>query len=115
MAFTEIEQRRILNDMQEFLDRKRPPPHIRPKLDIGYRLEGQSLVIFEVRPDWQDETRTMENPVAKATFVKTRRCWKIFWMRADLKWHGYEPRATVRHLSDFLAEVEADPYVCFWG
>ncbi|HEX7046619.1 MAG TPA: DUF3024 domain-containing protein [Gammaproteobacteria bacterium] len=115
MAFNEIEQRRIQKEMQAFLERKRPPPHIRPELDIGYRMSGQSIEIFEMRPHWQDRTRIMESPVAKATFVKTRRCWKIFWMRADLKWHCYEPRGTVRHLSEFLAEVETDPYACFWG
>ncbi|MFV0283729.1 MAG: DUF3024 domain-containing protein [Castellaniella sp.] len=36
-------------------------------------------------------------------------------MRADLKWHGYEPLPPVRTLEEFVAEVDADPCCCFWG
>jgi hypothetical protein len=57
---------------------RRPPAHIRNELDLGYRISGQSVEIFEVRPQWDDPSQKMERPVAKATFVKTRNCWKIF-------------------------------------
>lgn len=67
MAFNDIERMRIQNALDRFLERRRPAPHIRPQLDVAYRIEGQSVVIFEVRPDWMDPSRTMENLVAKAT------------------------------------------------
>jgi hypothetical protein len=41
--------------------------------------------------------------------------WKVFWKRADLKWHGYEPTAAVPSIEQFLAVVDADPYGCFFG
>lgn len=53
--------------------------------------------------------------MAKTTFVKTENCWKIFWMRADLKWHGYEPDVKVKTLSKFLEVVIEDKYACFFG
>ena len=28
--------------------------------------------------------------VAKATYRKASDDWKLFWMRRDMKWHGYE-------------------------
>ncbi|MGH8716972.1 MAG: DUF3024 domain-containing protein [Burkholderiales bacterium] len=31
------------------------------------------------------------HPVAKATYVKAQDVWKVFWQRADLKWHRYDP------------------------
>lgn len=115
MAFSELERRRIEKAVAAYVEEKRPAPHIRPKLGIGFRLAGQSVEIFEIRPYWRDETQIMEQSVAKATYVKSQKHWKIFWKRADLKWHGYEPTARVKKIKDFLKLVEDDHYGCFWG
>ena len=115
MAFTELERKRCEHDLAKFLERRRPPPEIRPKLDLGYKIEGQSVEVFEVRPDWQDSSKTMQSPVAKTTFVRAQNRWKIFWMRRDLKWHGYEPTPEVRSLEAFLHVVDRDEYCCFFG
>ena len=95
MALTDLERKRCERDIGKFMDRRRPPSHIRPKLDFGYRISGQSVEIFEIRPDWQHPKETMEHLVAKATFVRTKNRWRVFWMRRDLKWHGYEPNLEV--------------------
>ena len=85
MALTQIELRRCEKALAQFLERRRPPAHIRDQLDIGYRLNGHNVEIFEIRPDWQDKTQKTETPVAKATFVRTKNRWRVFWMRRDLK------------------------------
>ncbi len=115
MAFNELERQRHERDIATFMERRRPPPEIRPKLDLGFRIEGQSVELFEIRPDWQDNTKTMESPVAKTTFVRSQNRWKIYWMRRDLKWHGYEPMLEVRSLEAFLHVVDRDEYCCFFG
>ena len=115
MAFSEFELRKCEKTVKVFLERKRPPPHIRKQLDLGYRLKGQSVEIFEVRPRWDNPNEIMENPVARATYVKTQDVWKIYWQRADLKWHGYEPHPEAGSLEEFLKEVESDDYGCFFG
>ena len=115
MALTDLERKRCERDLRKFMERRRPPPDIRPKLDIGYRISGQSVEIFEIRPDWQNPKLTMEHPVAKATLVRTQNHWRIFWMRRDLKWHGYEPNPEVRSLEAFLHVVDSDEYCCFFG
>ena len=56
-----------------------------------------------------------QRPFAKATYVRTQKIWKIYWQRADLKWHSYEPVPTVKTIDAFCAAVEEDPYGCFWG
>ena len=102
--------------MNEYIERHRPPVHIRPELDIGYRISGQSVEIFEIRPAWRGEPgETMEQAVAKTTFVKTQGIWKIYWQRADLKWHRYEPDAEAPDLETFIKVVERDEYCCFYG
>jgi len=115
MALNDIERKRIEKVVDAFVQERRPAPHIRPELDIGFRVAGQCVEIFEIRPRWREPSVKMQRPVAKATFVRTQALWKIFWMRSDLKWHGYEPSPTVASIEKFLAVVDKDEYACFWG
>ena len=86
MALTELETRRVAKALDELVSRKRPPAHLRD-----------------------------QRPFAKATWIRTQNVWKIYWQRADLKWHSYEPVATVQSIHGFCTAVEDDPYGCFWG
>lgn len=115
MALNDIERRRIEKTVDAYVRKHRPAPHIRPQLDIGYRISGQSVEIFEIRPRWKEPGVKREHPVAKATYVRSQGLWKIFWMRSDLKWHGYEPLPKVGSIAKFLAAVEKDECACFWG
>ena len=115
MAFTEMERLRCERDIAQFMNRRRPPREIRSEVDLGYRIANQSVELFEIRPDWRDKTKKSETPFAKATFVRTTKLWKIFWMRRDLKWHGYEPAREVRSLEAFFNVVDRDEYCCFFG
>lgn len=115
MAFNDIERKRIEHALEGFLQERWPPPEIRPKLDFSYRIKGQSVEIFGVRPAWRNRAEKMEEAIAKATYVRTRDLWKIFWMRADLKWHGYKPVPTVGSIDKFLAVVNEDRHGCFFG
>jgi hypothetical protein len=115
MSLSEFETKKVKKAAEAFLTVKRPPPHIRKQLDIGYRIDNQSIEIFEIRPDWQDESVIREHSVAKATYVKSQKAWKIFWQRADLKWHSYEPVASVKSIEKFFDAVVDDPHGCFWG
>ena len=115
MSLTELELQRAKKVVDEFIERHRPPLHIRQELDLGYRVTGQSVEIFEIRPVWQRPQEKMEHGVAKATFVRRQEIWKIYWLRADLKWHSYQPAAQVASLPEFLSVVEADTHGRFWG
>ena len=115
MAFTDRQLKTYEAQVAQYVETKRPREEIRDQLDIAYRIEGQSVVIFEIRPRFQHPDQKVEEPVAKATYVATRRRWRVFWMRADCKWHAYPPKPTVRSLAAFLRLVEDDPHCCFWG
>lgn len=115
MALSEFETKRIEKEVRAFVEKRRPPPHIRPELDLGFRVKGQSVEIFEVRPRWRHPEEKLEHSVAKATYVKAQRIWKVYWQRADLKWYAYEPNPQVETLEEFLAVVDRDEYACFFG
>src|SRR5471032_939042 len=116
MAFSELENARLKKVVSSFVEKHRPAPHIRPKLDLKFRLTGQSVEIFEVRPRWRGAPGEItEEYVAKATYVRTSAVWKVFWQRADLKWHAYPPVPQVGSIEKFLALVAEDKHSCFFG
>lgn len=115
MAFSEFELKRLEKTVASHIEKQRPPVHIRKELDLAFRIEGQSVIIYEIRPAWRHPNEFMEHDVAKATFVKSQSLWKVYWQRADLKWHAYKPVETVKTIDDFLAVVKNDAYHCFYG
>ena len=115
MVLTELERKRFEKAAAKFIEARRPAPEIRPELDLGFRLTGQSIEIFEIRPGRQAPNVTMENSVAKATYVKKANEWRVYWQRADLKWHRYEPHPTASSIEEFLQIVDDDAHCCFFG
>ncbi|MCK4632484.1 MAG: DUF3024 domain-containing protein [candidate division Zixibacteria bacterium] len=115
MAFTELEKKKYGKLMADFVGKRRPPQEIRDKVDLAYRIERQSIVIFEIRPLMFDSGRKIESPIAKTTFVRTQKIWNVYWMRRDLKWHSYPLQSRVRSLARFLELVDDDAMCCFWG
>ncbi|MDP4131705.1 MAG: DUF3024 domain-containing protein [Bacteroidota bacterium] len=115
MALALFKTVEIIEVMENYLERIRPPHHIRHDLDIGYKIDGQSVTLFEIRPGFLNPGINVESPYAKATYIKSSGQWKIYWMRANLKWDLYEIRPVVSELKDFLELVEEDKYHCFKG
>ena len=115
MAFDAMLTLEIIDVMAGFLKRKQPPPALRRKVDLDYRIDGQSVIIFEIRPAFNNLNQKIESPFAKATFIKTKRCWKVYWQRANLKWYGYSPKPLVLTIRDFAELVESDLHHFFWG
>lgn len=105
----------IIEIMENYIAKVRPPEEIRAQLDISYRIENQSVILFEIRPVWDDNTRYLTLDYAKTTYDKTNSIWKIYWLRASLKWNLYEPNPAVKKLSEFLKIVDQDKFGCFKG
>ena len=101
--------------LENYIERIRPAENIRDQLDISYKIEGQSIIIHEIRPFFMDKNKIIEPAIAKTTYVKAQKVWKVFWMRANLKWESYAPHPTVNSLNEFVELVEEDKYGCFWG
>lgn len=116
MAFTDLEiAEHTLVIEQMFWSRRRPPLHLREKMREGQRFAGHSIELFFVRPAYNDQGRHIEESIAKITFVRNRGVWRLFWKRADLKWHGYQPRPEADSLAAALRIIDEDTYNCFFG
>ncbi len=133
----------IIEVMEAFLLRNRPPKEIRSKLDIAYRVEGRDVYIYEVRPRWEPSAgperkvpltyqqiqrreirkvkRTglsgnfVECNIAKATYIKSHNHWRVFWTPATNKWERYLVEPIAITLEEFVKLVEEDRFGAFWG
>jgi len=115
MAFRDSEKKQVDWIMRKFFHRNRPPEDARHQVDLSYEIKNQSVEIFLLRVFWRDQSQTVREPIAKATYVKKSGKWKIYWQRADMKWHLYEPCPEASDLETFLRVVEEDPHGWFWG
>lgn len=64
--------------MDAYLVSVRPPEAMRSQVNIGYKIDKQSIIVHEIRPLWTDNSIVEEIPIAKCTFVKRTNDWKIF-------------------------------------
>ena len=110
-----IKTAEVIEACENLLQKRRPSEEIRHQVDLAYRIDNQSVLIYEIRCRWDKTDEFFESPIAKTTWVKTKKQWKVFWMRADLKWHVYKPKAAVSTIYDFIQLVDQDPHGCFWG
>lgn len=116
MAFNDAETESILDKLErEFWVQRRPPLHLRDQLREGQRIDGHSIELFLNRPAFRRPDEWIEEPIAKIRYVRSRDAWEIYWQRADLKWHLYEPCPETRSLSAALTEIKDDPHACFFG
>ena len=115
MAFSELELKRIDRTARELCRRSSPAEHA-DKLRFECDIDGHTVSIMEVRPPWDgrpgDWTR---HGVARFRYFRTRDEWQLYWMRADLKWHLYEPQAPTNDLARLVKVVEEDKYCAFFG
>jgi len=81
------------------------------KLPLQIIKEKQSYIVGHRRKRWKTEEEFLEE-ACKLTYVQKRSIWKLYWKRADLRWHLYKE---CRQLDDLLEEVRTDPKGCFWG
>jgi hypothetical protein len=114
MAFSKLELELIDKEVGG-LCREMNRPEFKDELSIIYRVEKQDVIIFEKRPAYQRPKEYIETPAAKLKYLRTKNEWRLFWMRGDLKWHGYNPKKKSVKLSGLVAEIKSDTYGCFWG
>jgi len=115
MAISEFELKRCDKYVSEYIAKHKPPPHVRNEVDLCFRIEDQSILIYELRSVWNQPDKKIESMVAKTTYIKKTKSWKVLWQMSDLKWHGYEPCPEVKTLEEFLALIEEDKHCCFYG
>jgi hypothetical protein len=116
MPFTESEIAEHTALIEElFWSRRRPPLHLREKIREGQRLEGLNIELFFARPSIFRPEQIIEEDIARIQWMRTRKIWKLYWKRADLKWHRYDPLPEAANLAEALRVIDEDAFRCFLG
>jgi DUF3024 family protein len=91
------------------------PQHVRDKVRLSFRMEGNVIDLFELRPAFQAPRKWQEEGVARFRYVQSRGVWRLYCEFSDLRWHEYEPFFEARTFDELLTEVDRDPTGIFWG
>jgi hypothetical protein len=114
MSFSDIDIQRIKNEVGGLCKRK-TPVHLKDKLRFDYAIEKQNVIIYEIRPVWNNPAEFTSLPIAKLTYVAIRKIWKLYWKRASGKWVRYETETSAKDLRALVQAIEEDIYGCFFG
>lgn len=116
MPFSNDEHTTHLRTLEEhFWSFRRPPEDIRAQVREGQRIEGQSIELFLIRPLFSDPSKEVEEAIAKIRYVRSSNQWKLYWKRADGKWHSYPTVPTTNTLEEALTVIHKDEDYCFFG
>ena len=77
MAFTKEQITEIKKATAKYLFYNRPPLKVREQLDFGCRIEGQSVYLFEIRPRWDKAEEKTETPIAKTTYIESKKHFRF--------------------------------------
>ena len=114
MALTDIEVQRVKKIVGGLCSEK-SPDEFKNELRFEYEIEKQNVVMYEVRPAWDNPSEFTRMPMAKLTYVKSENIWKLYWPRASGKWESYEPKRSSKDLGELVAEINKDTHGCFFG
>jgi hypothetical protein len=116
MAFTDDEIAQHLKLLEDaFWSRRRPPLQLRDKVREGQRFTDRSIELFIVRPAFKRLGEHVEESIAKIRHMPRLGVWRLFWKRADDRWHRYEPTPETDSLADALRVIDEDSHCCFFG
>ncbi len=115
MAFSGLELARIRATVGALVDRRQAPLELQDKVRLELEIDGHRVRIWEVRLAWRDPTSIVRIGVAQFTYTRSRDQWKLYWMRADGKWHAWDPAENTGHLDRLVQVVDQDRRGGFWG
>ena len=114
MALPEIQKAQVDKLLTPYCAKRVPPP-VRSKVRVGYRIDGNAVILYEERPAFRPPHDWQEMAVAKFLYVGTQRERRLYCQHRDLKWHAYQALPLSSSFAKLLEEVDADPTGIFWG
>lgn len=95
--------------------KERIPPHIRDKVRLEFSFQGNSVLLNEERPYFQNPSQWTSSPIAKFKFDQKDKTWSLYYPDRNSKWHLYDHAKPSRQFVHLLQAVEQDPTGIFWG
>ena len=89
MALTDIERQLVKKIVGGFCE-KRTPQHLKDQLSFDYKVNNQDVILVEKRTLFSDPGIVVQQEFEKLKYVRSRKKWKLYWMRAGGKLFLYD-------------------------
>jgi len=104
------------SEIKKYIESIRPTdPEIRKQVDIGYSFDERVVILYEIRPIWNNPQKMQHNEFAKIRYNESKQEWNLYWKRASGKWELYEPFPKSIHLDKMIEIISQDKHNCFYG
>ena len=114
MPFNDIEKQRIKKIIGGFCQEK-IPDHQRCQIKLFYEIRGYEVRIIESRPHFLNSHLWTDTPIARLHYDPDTLAWRLYWMRANGKWHKYPDFELTNNLKSLIGVIAEDRYRVFWG
>jgi hypothetical protein len=113
MALSEFTIKLVEQKLGHFCREKIPEMH-RNRVKLGFKIEGNAVMLYEERPLYCDPLSWVRTDVARFRFDEETRQWTLHFPDRDFRWRLYylNPKSDFEVL---LREVDEDPLQIFWG
>lgn len=96
--------------------KKRVPEHVLDKVNLSYKIRGNSITIFENRAPWRPDMKEWTSmPIAQIRYNEKTGEWTLYCADRNNRWHKYEGLLPTKNIDQILAEIDRDPTGIFWG
>jgi len=96
--------------------KKRVPAHVLDKVNLSYKISGNSITIFENRAPWHKDMKEWTSmPIAQIRYNEKTGEWTLYCADRNNRWHKYEGLLPTKNIDQILAEIDRDPTGIFWG
>jgi hypothetical protein len=112
MAVNDVTHNSIKKEVELFVESIRPPPRVRDRQDITFRIKSQTVEIAEECFVWHGRSgEKKQRKFARLTYAQSHDMWKLYRMRSNRKWDLYSQAPT---LTAALNLVKVDTHRCFY-
>jgi hypothetical protein len=93
------------------------PQSFERQIELGYRIEGPVITLFEVRPARGTTSRIIasEHDLARFCYDTKANSWSLRRFDRARGWHRYRRMPVTRDFLQLLREVDADPLGVFFS
>ena len=114
MPLPQRESASVNTDLAEYW-RSKVPVRLADKLRLGHSVRGNSVTLFEERPNLLEADKWVKILVAQFRYDPSKARWSLHCADRNSRWHLYEDLAPAKDFALLLREVEEDPTGIFWG
>jgi len=114
MALPQFVKARVEFKLKSYCD-NRVSPEVRDKVRVCFRIEEDSVTLYEERPALMKPGTLVESNVSKFEYDAKTTMWTLYCRDQYSHWHKYDVFEPSLDFDDLLQEVEEDPTGIFWG